>query len=199
MVNDESDCMRTVPVRIDSDLTLEGAQLAVTACLLDIEARSGSAPLRIDAQLRQHAVFKNAMMNKNMATTLMQKQTVAFHQANRVDGSKVKVAYISFDNWTPSKQNKGKKPTNRFKPTNWDDAYYVPESGLSPWVVRPGDDADSQEKRLEGEHWDINKRHFAEKGLVFNNSACLWVASQQKKRGQREDILRVGKIGPGVF
>ena len=36
-------------------------------------------------------------------------------------------------------------------------------------------------------------------GLVFNNSAGLWVASQQMKRGQRVGILRAGKIGPGDF
>ena len=47
-----------------------------------------------------------------------------------------------------------------------------------PWAVRHFDDAASEEKRLEGELWDINKRYFADMGLVFNNSAGLWVARQ---------------------
>jgi hypothetical protein len=56
-----------------------------------------------------------------------------------------------------------------------------------------------EEKRLEGELRDINKRHFADMGLEFNNSAGLWVARQQTKRGQRVGILRAGKIAPGDF
>ena len=56
--------------------------------------------------------------------------------------------------------------------------------------MRSVDDAASEEKRLEGELWDINKRHFANMGLVFNNSAGLWVARQQTKRDQLVGILR---------